>query len=282
MLKQRVLTALLLIPIALAAIFMLPLWGFAIAIAVVMAMAGREWGAFVMPDVAPVKLVYGISIAIILAGLMLAVPMDTVWQQGQLHPLYKGLIFVGGAWWLASLALVLSYPKSASFWGQRPMLKSLFGQLTILPCFAAMVALKGWPAGFDGAWLVLSVLLLVWGADTGAYFVGKAIGKTKLIPKVSPGKTREGLAGGMAVCALLCLVAWQIKPEISLIEALILGMVTALASALGDLSESMFKRAANIKDSGSLLPGHGGVLDRVDSITAAMPVFASLLLLFGA
>ncbi|QIZ77390.1 phosphatidate cytidylyltransferase [Ferrimonas lipolytica] len=282
MLKQRVLTALLLLPIAIAAIFMLPLQGFAITIAVVMVLAAREWGAFVMPGVAPAKVSYGVTIAILLVALLLIVPADQVWVQQQLHPLYQAITIAGALWWLGALALVLSYPGSATMWQHKPMLKALFGQLTIIPCFTAMVALKAWHGQFDGAWLVLAVLLLVWGADTGAYFVGKSIGKTKLIPKVSPGKTREGLAGGMVVCAVLSLVAWKMVPNINLIEALILGMVTGLASALGDLSESMFKRAANIKDSGRLLPGHGGVLDRIDSVTAAMPVFVTLLLLFGA
>ncbi|WP_298440490.1 phosphatidate cytidylyltransferase [uncultured Ferrimonas sp.] len=282
MLKQRVLTALMLLPLAVAAIFMLPLQQFAIVIAIVMALAGREWGAFVLPGVAPAKLVFGAAIAAILAALMFFVPLESLWLDGQLNSVYQGITIAGALWWLVALGLVLTFPRSSTLWQPNAMLKSLFGQLTILPCFTAMVALKGWVGDFDGAWLVLAVLLLVWGADTGAYFVGKAIGKNKLIPRVSPGKTREGLAGGMLVCALLSLVAWQMVPNINAVEAIVLGMVTGLASALGDLSESMFKRAAKIKDSGRLLPGHGGVLDRIDSVTAAMPVFVTLLLLFGA
>ncbi|SHI10750.1 phosphatidate cytidylyltransferase [Ferrimonas marina] len=282
MLKQRVLTALLLLPIALAGIFMLPITGFSVAVAVVIVLAAREWGALVLPGQPAAKWLYGASIAALLVALLLLVPSSLIWVDGHLHPLYHGLLVAGVLWWLAALALVLTFPESAAKWQNSLFAKVIFGQLTLLPCFAALLALKAWPGTLDGAWLVLSVLLLVWGADTGAYFVGKAIGKNKLIPKVSPGKTREGLLGGMAVCALLSLIGWQLVPSLSLVEALLLGMVTAFASALGDLAESMFKRAANIKDSGSLLPGHGGVLDRIDSVTAAMPVFAFLYLLFGA
>ncbi len=281
MLKQRVLTALVLLPLALAVIFALPLQGFALVLAVVFALAGREFGALIAPQRANIKIMAGLVTVAILALVWTLVPMSQVWQAGELHPLYQSLIYAGSLWWLVALGLVLSFPLSALFWQRKPLLKALFGLFTLLPAFCAMVALKSWPGSFDGAWLILAVLLLVWGADTGAYFIGKRFGKTKLIPKVSPAKTREGLFGGMFVCALLCVVAWQFVPNISLFEAIILGMVTAFVSALGDLTESMFKRAANIKDSGRLLPGHGGVLDRIDSVTAAMPVFTTLLLLFG-
>ncbi|MFI3246081.1 MAG: phosphatidate cytidylyltransferase [Ferrimonas sp.] len=281
MLKQRVLTALVLLPLALAVIFALPLQGFALVLAVVFALAGREFGALIAPQRANIKIMAGLVTIAILALVWALVPMSQVWQGGELHPLYLSLIYAGTLWWLVALGLVLSFPLSALFWQRKPLLKSLFGLFTLLPAFCAMVALKSWPGSLDGAWLILAVLLLVWGADTGAYFIGKRFGKKKLIPKVSPAKTREGLFGGMFVCALLCVVAWQFVPNISLFEAIILGMVTAFVSALGDLTESMFKRAANIKDSGRLLPGHGGVLDRIDSVTAAMPVFTTLLLLFG-
>ncbi|GAA5190500.1 phosphatidate cytidylyltransferase [Ferrimonas gelatinilytica] len=285
MLKQRILTALLLLPLALAGIFMLPLWAFAIAVAAVIVLAGREWGALVLPGSAGAKLAYGAAVAVLLTAILLLVPSDYVWVGEQLHPLLYGLLVAGVIWWLLALMLVLTFPESSRAWYDNPVAKSIFGQLTLLPCFAALIALKGMPASLtgnvDGAWLVMAVLLLVWGADTGAYFVGKSIGKNKLIPKVSPGKTREGLVGGMAVCAVLSVIGWQLIDALTLVEALILGMVTAFASALGDLAESMFKRAANIKDSGRLLPGHGGVLDRIDSVTSAMPVFAFLYLIFG-
>ncbi|MBY6018162.1 phosphatidate cytidylyltransferase [Halomonas denitrificans] len=283
MLKQRVLTALCLLPLALAGIFMLPLPTFALAVAAIIVLAAREWGALIRPGDQLIKGAYAVAVALLLGALMVLVPEPLLWVDQQLHPLAHGVLLAGGLWWVASLLLVLSYPKSARWWHRSPWLKSLFGQLTLLPCFVALVVLKSWPGldNLDGAYLVLAVLLLVWGADTGAYFVGKAIGKNKLIPRVSPGKTREGLFGGMAVCALLGLLGAYLVPNLSVMEALALALITGLASALGDLTESMFKRAADIKDSGRLLPGHGGILDRIDSVTAAMPVFALLYLYFG-
>ncbi|MBY5990662.1 phosphatidate cytidylyltransferase [Ferrimonas balearica] len=283
MLKQRVLTALILLPVALAGIFLLPLPGFTLAVGAIIVLAAREWGALIRPQDGFIKIAYAGAVAALVAALIVLVPEDLLWSEQRLHPLAHGVLLAGALWWLVGLALVLSYPRSARMWSRSAGLKSLFGQLTLLPCFVALVVLKSWPgmANDNGAWLVLAVLLLVWGADTGAYFVGKAVGKNKLIPRVSPGKTREGLLGGMAVCALLGVLGAYLVPGLSLVEALALALITGLASALGDLTESMFKRAANIKDSGRLLPGHGGILDRIDSVTAAMPVFALLYLYFG-
>jgi len=133
---------------------------------------------------------------------------------------------------------------------------------------------------FAGAWWLLFVLLLVWGADSGAYMFGKMFGKHKLAPKVSPGKTWEGFLGGLVTSALIAVLFATLAPlTVSTGTLVICAIIATLASVLGDLTESMFKREAGIKDSGNLIPGHGGILDRIDSLTAAVPVFACLLLL---
>ncbi|MGL5359798.1 MAG: phosphatidate cytidylyltransferase, partial [Shewanella sp.] len=169
------------------------------------------------------------------------------------------------------------------FWQKNPMLKSMFGQLTLVPCFVALIALKSISSQMSpyfGPSLVLLVMLVVWAADSGAYFVGKAVGKTKLMPAVSPAKTLEGLIGGLLTTLLVVAGVMYIAPEQELFLVVAVTLFVAMVSALGDLSESMFKRAACIKDSGSILPGHGGVLDRIDSLTAALPVFTLIYIAF--
>jgi len=118
------------------------------------------------------------------------------------------------------------------------------------------------------------VFLIVWGADVGAYFVGKSIGKRKLMPNVSPGKTVEGMLGGLVTAMLAIFITKSYFYNIELLPLLMLVFITAFVSVFGDLNESMLKRNSDIKDSGTILPGHGGILDRIDSLTAAIPVFA--------
>jgi phosphatidate cytidylyltransferase len=129
-----------------------------------------------------------------------------------------------------------------------------------------------------GPLIVLWLVLMVCAADIGAYFAGRSFGRRKLAPRISPGKTWEGAVGGLAMTAM---VAWAGAGyfELPQLEAIVFGCAVGIFSIIGDLTESMFKRAAALKDSGALLPGHGGLLDRLDSVTAAAPLYA--LGLFG-
>jgi phosphatidate cytidylyltransferase len=134
-----------------------------------------------------------------------------------------------------------------------------------------------------GSWTLLFVMSLVWVADTGAYFTGRAFGARKLLPSVSPNKTIEGLFGGVGAASVLAVIV-TIKTHTSMHQSFAIiasSILAVLASVLGDLTESLFKRVAGIKDSGSLLPGHGGILDRIDSLTAALPVFVISYLLLS-
>ena len=146
----------------------------------------------------------------------------------------------------------------------------LAGVVVLLPSWALLVRLHG--DGTLGARLAFTLLLIVWAADVGAYAFGRLFGRRKLAPAVSPGKTWEGVTGGLVTAGLAAglAAAWVGLPASRLVA---LGVATALISVLGDLTQSMFKRNVGLKDSGKLLPGHGGVLDRIDSLTAAVPVF---------
>ena len=136
---------------------------------------------------------------------------------------------------------------------------------------------------YHGAQLIMFLLLMVWSADIGAYFVGKSLGKHKLLPNVSPGKTLEGFFGGIIFACILVgtagfILEWNSE---QLMTVLAVTVLITTVSVLGDLNESMFKRQAGIKDSGSILPGHGGILDRIDSLTATAPIYALCYVIIG-
>jgi len=276
LLKQRIITALWLIPIVLGAIFLLPANLFAWVLVPVFLIAAKEWGSFIDPSCNVTQWSFTATLGLLMIALNLSVPIDVLWFKGQLHPIYLAIITIGVFWLIVSSALVFSFPKSVKIWKDSPMLKSMFGQLTLIPCFASLIALKSLSSNvhpYYGGALVFIVMLVVWATDTGAYFAGRKLGKHKLMPSVSPAKTLEGLAGGLITTMVVVAGIMYVAPEQELGLLIVVTLVTALASAFGDLSESMFKRAANIKDSGTILPGHGGILDRIDSLTAALPVF---------
>lgn len=280
MLKYRLITAIILIPLVIAALFLLPPGGFALVTLGVCMLAAWEWGQFAGFASSAQRLWLAFLCGALLALMMLSLP--GYHYSVHLLPIGSSLWAAMG-WWCAALILVLFYPRSAAFWRDSKTLRLLFGLLTIVPFFWGMVALRQHHYDTDpffGAWWLLYVMLLVWGADSGAYMFGKLFGKRKLAPKVSPGKTWEGLIGGLATSAVISLVFSGYAPlGVAPMTLLMCSVIAALASVLGDLTESMFKREAGIKDSSHLIPGHGGVLDRIDSLTAAVPVFACLLLL---
>ncbi len=279
MLKQRVITALILAPLALFAILFLPPFAFEVMIALIMGLGAWEWSSMAGMTRQVSKSAYAALVAggcLVLAFLL---PTEMIWYQGQLNPLYTYVLTIGSIWWVASLAMIIAYPKYSSMWFQSKVLRGIFGLLTLIPTWVAVVSLRTSLYDVDpfyGASLIFYVLGIVWAADIGAFFVGVKFGKHKLRPRVSPGKTFEGLMGGIfASSAIIAFAAlhYQVEPSRIWLHVLV-GALTVGVSALGDLNESMFKRCAGIKDSGNLLPGHGGIMDRIDSLTAAFPVFA--------
>lgn len=259
MLKLRIITALVLLPIVLGAVFLLERTGFALVAGAFFLAAGWEWSALIGRLAMPARLLW---LATLVVLMVLAEMLQPLW-------LYRWLPL----WWLLALALVIGYPRSAAIWA-RPALMALVGYLLLVPSWSAVVHIQSTGAlGLAGPWALIYILVWVWAADTGAYFVGRAVGRHKLAPKVSPGKTIEGLLGGLALALLVAALGPQLLAvEGALPRLLPVAALTVLASVLGDLFESMVKRQRGVKDSGTLLPGHGGMLDRIDSVTAALPV----------
>lgn len=188
------------------------------------------------------------------------------------------LLWLSLLWWLLALVLVLQYPEGRAL--RAGLLPLAYGLAVLLPAWAGLVWLR---AQNGGLWLLLAAVVMVWAADIGAYFAGKSLGKRKLMPRVSPGKTLEGLLGGVLLTQLLAVGAMlYLNWSASSILAGMLGtLVVVLFSVVGDLTESLFKREQGLKDSSNLLPGHGGIMDRIDSLTAAIPLFALGWFLFG-
>ena len=279
MLKQRIITALILAPLALFAILYLPLFSFQIMIALVVGLGAWEWSSMSGMTRTVTKSAYAVLVVLMCLILSIMLPVDMIWYQGQLNSLYTYILSVAAIWWVISFAMILAYPNYSSVWYTSKILRAIFGLLTLIPTWVAVVTLRTSLFEIDpyyGASLIFYVLGIVWAADVGAFFVGVKFGKHKLRPEVSPGKTLEGLMGGVfASSAIIAFAAlhYQVDPSRIWLHIAV-GTITVGVSALGDLNESMFKRCAGIKDSGKLLPGHGGVMDRIDSLTAALPVFA--------
>lgn len=275
MLKQRVITALILTAIFLSALFGLPAIYFPLFIGAVVLIGAWEWANLAGAGKAWQRVTYSLFIAITLMASACFIGLCNAQTEFNLQAI-KSLLIVGCLWWAIALLLVQGYPSSAILWGH-PILRLLMGILVLVPTWVALVYVRFQP---QGAWLVVMIAAIVAAADIGGYFTGRRFGKRKLAPAVSPGKTLEGFVGGFLSNIILALfVAYVSGANYWLLLAIVLP--TSLFSVLGDLLESMIKRHAGVKDSGTILPGHGGILDRVDSITAAAPVFALALLSSG-
>jgi len=254
MLLARIITAVVFAAAITGAILFAPSSVAAAVLAVLWLAGVWEWAAFAKLPAAG-RIGYTV---------LFAVSMAAAWpwlgDQGLLVVLATALV-----WWFFAFVLVVRYPRSFS-----SAFVALAGILVLLPSWALLVRLHR--EGVLGAELAFTLLLIVWAADVGAFFFGRWLGRTKLAPAVSPGKTWEGVTGGLLAAGLAAgaAAAWLELPASRLV---VLGVATALISVLGDLTQSMFKRNVGLKDSGRLLPGHGGVLDRIDSLTAAVPAF---------
>ena len=253
---QRIKTAVILVIIVGVALFASDTpWLFVPLLAVGVTIAAHEWTKL-MP--AQRKPMYFVLLVLLLTMIGLLFPkMWLIWW------LMSVVI------WLMALAWVWQYPTRTQWYGRRLM---TMGVIILTAAITAMFYL--WQ---QSPWWLMYVFILVWCADSGAYFVGRKFGKTKMAPNVSPNKTMQGLYGGLTVgmgVALFISMYWLKYTGSVLLVFMLLSAMTIMASVLGDLFESMLKRRAGIKDSGTVLPGHGGVLDRIDSLLSATPIFA--------
>ena len=267
MLKQRVITALWLAPLALLGFFALEGRAFLAFISLIVALAGWEWAR--LAGFKAQKQRIGYAWSVVAALLLLNMSSE----------LLMLALYLAGFCLLLAIAMVITFPSSIAFLGGN-LGKLLIGLIIIVPAGLGLQVLKTLP---QGNMLILGLLLLVWGADIGAYFFGRAFGQRKLAPRVSPGKSWAGLFGGLltSICIAAAFALYFDVPKREFVLVLMAAAVVVLFSVVGDLTESMFKRQMGVKDSSQLLPGHGGVLDRIDSLTAAAPICALLLLLTG-
>jgi phosphatidate cytidylyltransferase len=265
MLKTRVITGLILGTLLLLGIFLLKSPWIELAFGVVFGIAAWEWAGFGGLTSPAARAAY--------SGLVAAALWAAWWWSGEVHHLIL-LLSAACLWWVAAFIWLSVAPAR-----HRAGLTLLCGLLVLVPAYVALARVElGVQRLGSGPQLVLWLIFMVCAADIGAYFAGRALGRRKLAPRVSPGKTWEGAAGGMAAVAL---TAWAgaVYFDLPALRAIAFGCLIGIFSIVGDLTESMFKRAAALKDSGTLLPGHGGLLDRLDSVTAAAPLYA--LGLFG-
>jgi phosphatidate cytidylyltransferase len=270
MTRTRLLAALFMTPLAIAAVLLLPTpW--LVALTAVLFLAGL-WEWFRLAEIEDTLQ------RTILLVLNLAVMVAIVWgsrsSAGFSYVLFQVAAVVGVAWWLLALAWLGNYSFGSDHQTHARVFKLAAGTLSVIPAWCALALIHGGePNGHR--WLLLA-LAVIWAADTGAYFAGRYLGRHKLSPRISPNKTIEGLVGGMVAAVIVALVGAPLAgataaklPLVALVVAVTVGF-----SVVGDLFESLLKRHVGVKDSGGLIPGHGGILDRIDSVLAALPVFA--------
>ncbi len=270
MLRNRILTALVLAPVVIAGVLLAPNDVLAMAFALVVLLGAREMGRLGGLQGLGPQWLYAGCVGLLMAGAFL--------MRG--HAVAQSLEIAAALFWvLISLWLFSRRAALKRVEGGRPGVL-LLGALQLTVVWLSAVKLHALDA--NGPALLLFVLLLIWTADSAAYFAGRAFGRHKLSPAVSPGKTWEGAAGGILGACLAGLLLWYwVLQAIEPVGLVLLCIVTAVVSIGGDLWESLLKRQAGLKDSGALLPGHGGVLDRVDSLIAAIPVFSFGLTFLG-
>lgn len=268
--RTRTRTALILAPIGIAAIIMLPPMWFALLIGSLFALGLWEWTRLCGWEHLAARI-----------GLVGAQAALMFWLFIEGAPSLHLAMLVGVVFWLLAPLWLRHYDFGRLPKKRYRALKTMAGTLAVVPAFAATQYLDAYSN--RGPYWVLFLFVLIWVADSGAYFSGKRFGREKLAPQISPGKTREGVYGALAASLIYAgITAYAMQlPAMLAVKFVILAMLTVVFSIIGDLFESLIKRHSQVKDSGDLFPGHGGVFDRFDSLFAAAPVFVAGKILIG-
>ncbi len=272
MLKSRVITAIVLLVLLLLALFALPASGWAVLVMVMVWQGASEWAKLSRLSGRQATVFWGLTLAMMLALLW----FDSTHAENQQVFLHLLVYAVSALLWL----IIVPTWLLAGWKVERPWLMALVGWAVLIPTGLAMLDLR---AASPSPWMLLFVMCLVWVADSAAYFAGRKFGKNKLAPSISPGKTWEGVVGAMLGVTVYVVAVWSLSPNFTQRELLPILLLASWwwvgLAVVGDLFESAIKRQAGVKDSGALLPGHGGLLDRIDALTSTLPLAALAMLL---
>ncbi len=274
-LKQRIITAIILALIFITATVFLSSFSYSLFVTIVVLAASWEWCAFIglAKQVAKVSYLATLGSMIIALYFFLGIVPESLVINSYRAGIILGL---GILFWVLTFFMLKGYPSNSDRWNNKSKI-ALMGLMALIPTWVGIVQIKYLnPQGF----LLLGMVVMVAAADIGAYFVGKRIGKNRLAPSLSPNKTWEGVLGGFAACLLVgILLIWLLHSYLitlsngQILILVLLSLVVMLFDVIGDLLESMLKRNRDLKDSGKILPGHGGILDRVDGLLAVTPIF---------
>ncbi|CUR53859.1 Phosphatidate cytidylyltransferase [Serratia symbiotica] len=279
MLKYRFITTIILIPLVIIILFLFPPIIFSLITLIICTLAFWEWCQFLNFT----SYLQRTCLIILFISVLIFITFNVFFYKKSFNLfLIKGCIYLSLIWWINVIFLILFYPYSVKFWKNSYFLRIFFGLLTIIPFFSSMLLLRLFNYQENhliGSWYLIYIMLIVWSIDSGSYIFGKLFGKYLLIPKVSPNKTWEGLIGGLITSIIIILLfnKYLFVNKISI--NFITHILIIYFSIIGDLSESMFKRESGIKNSSNIIPGHGGILDRIDSLTAVISISAFFILL---